>query len=379
MTMNLTEESFNMFNDSGLEVDSSTSEDEPDFEVVWTDRDKTINIIYLIVCILLTVTGTIGNALVIGAVLIHRKLHVLSNVFIVNLAVTDLIVSTGINSFYIIGIVTDGDWFVWPSGIDTGLCRFTAALCIVTCACSIWTMLAISINRYICICHHNLYLDLFKKSYMPFYVLAVWVISFLLDLPVVAGWGKHGYNPRSLHCALDYKAGYDYRLFLLFVGFGLPLNGLLLCYTKIFLYARATQKNLKKYQEDGPCKTGIKTTDMRLLRSILIIVVMFVLLWAPYALILLFDTALTWPRSVLILAVCMAHVSSSVNSIIYAATNKNFREGYIHLIKVCVCYFKICGNRDEKIVKGLMIASVDSTLQDKERRMINGQEPATNV
>ena len=51
----------------------------------------------------MTVVGTVGNTLVIGAVLIHRKLRVLSNVFIVNLAVTDLIVSTGINSFYIMG------------------------------------------------------------------------------------------------------------------------------------------------------------------------------------------------------------------------------------------------------------------------------------
>ena len=276
------------------------------------------------------------------------------------------------------GIVTNGHRFQSYEGI----CRFSAALCIITCACSIWTMLAISINRYMCICHHVLYLDVFNKKTMPFFVLAVWVISVLLDSPVMLGWGKHGYNPRSLHCALDYTTGYDYRLFLLFVGFGFPLNGLLFCYTKIYFYAKSTQDNLKKYQENEPGvkkSSAIKPSDIKLLRSILIIVIMFVTLWAPYAIILLFDTALYWPRSVLITAVCMAHVSSMVNSIIYAATNKNFRDGYVHLLKVCFCYYRFCASDKERSRKGFMIASVDGTQSMKAKRTVSTEKNGTNI
>ena len=147
------------------------------------------------------------------------------------------------------------------------------------------------------------------------------------------------------------------------------------------MYSRAIKKNLAKYQDKSvkKQKNAIKTTDIRLLRSILIIVTVFVLLWAPYALILLFDTALTWPRSVLITAICMAHVSSMVNSIIYAATNKNFREGYMHLVKICFCYFK-WGDKGMMTKNGLMVASIDGTTNSmKTKTLPNEQANGNNI
>ncbi len=52
--------------------------------------------------------GMVGNTLVIGAVLAHKKLRVLSNAFIVNLAVADLCVSFFVNTFHIVGVLTKG-------------------------------------------------------------------------------------------------------------------------------------------------------------------------------------------------------------------------------------------------------------------------------
>nr|XP_054750100.1 5-hydroxytryptamine receptor 4-like [Lytechinus pictus]XP_054750102.1 5-hydroxytryptamine receptor 4-like [Lytechinus pictus] len=49
--------------------------------------------------------GCIGNILVIGAVFVHHKLRVLSNTFLVNLAVADLSVSAVINGFGILGLI----------------------------------------------------------------------------------------------------------------------------------------------------------------------------------------------------------------------------------------------------------------------------------
>ena len=57
---------------------------------------------------ILSVMGMVGNTLVIGAVLAHKKLRVLSNAFIVNLAVADLCVSFFVNTFHIVGVLTKG-------------------------------------------------------------------------------------------------------------------------------------------------------------------------------------------------------------------------------------------------------------------------------
>ena len=56
----------------------------------------------------LSVSGIIGNIMVIGAVLVHKRLRVLSNAFIVNLAVADLCVSFVVNTFHVTGILTKG-------------------------------------------------------------------------------------------------------------------------------------------------------------------------------------------------------------------------------------------------------------------------------
>lgn len=63
------------------------------------DIGTSANIPFLLVMIVLTLTGLIGNVLVIGAVFCHEKLHLLSSIFLVNLAVADLIVSVVINGF----------------------------------------------------------------------------------------------------------------------------------------------------------------------------------------------------------------------------------------------------------------------------------------
>ena len=53
----------------------------------------------------LALFGLLGNLLVIGAVLVHRKLRILSNTFLVNLAVADFSVAAVINGFGILGLV----------------------------------------------------------------------------------------------------------------------------------------------------------------------------------------------------------------------------------------------------------------------------------
>lgn len=59
----------------------------------------------LVAYIMFALFGCIGNILVIGAVFVHHKLRVLSNTFLVNLAVADLSVSAVINGFGILGLV----------------------------------------------------------------------------------------------------------------------------------------------------------------------------------------------------------------------------------------------------------------------------------
>ncbi|XP_063967503.1 melatonin receptor type 1B-B-like [Lytechinus pictus] len=316
------------------------------------------NAILLAVTITMTVFGCVGNALVIGAVLTHRRLRNLGNAFVVNLAVADLAVSAFINAFGITGVVTTGSFF----DNKHVLCQIIGVICIMSCSCSLWSIASIGVNRYIAIVHRNIYRDIFNKRTLPFLLITLWSICFFIDLPNLTGWGAHTFDPKLMLCTYNYAESYSYTFFFIVVGFGIPLVALIYSYARIVMYARATKAEVAAISKSDNSKSSvtnqaIRNNDLRLLRSVLTIVVVFFIMWTPYATIVVFDRYATWSRTPHVIAVVMAHMNSCINSIIYGATNKNFRQAYGRLL---VTLFT-CGRRRDLESKSIMSNSSAST------------------
>ena len=267
----------------------------------------------------------------------YRKLRDLGNVFIVNLGVADFIVSSFINTFAIIALVTNGDYFM-PTRLK--LCEFIAAVCVITCVCSVWSIASISVNRYVRICHHNQYPIIYNKRTVPWIIAGLWFCCFLIDLPnIIGGWGGHDFDNKLMMCTYDHGgADYGSTLFFIGLGFGWPWIVTVYAYLRIFLFVRKKRQALRKSQ-DGATRAvlgkrnGITNADASLLRSTFTIFVLFFIMWSPYALIVLFDPPHKWPDEVYVVAGFFAHTNSSINSILYAVTNKNFRDGYLKIIR----------------------------------------------
>ncbi|XP_072029375.1 melatonin receptor type 1B-B-like [Amphiura filiformis] len=309
----------------------------------WAD-DYGINTFFLVCTILMLFVGTVGNILVIGSVFVHKKLRNLGNIFIANLATADLCVSAFINSFGIVGLITKGWYFYYHSA----LCTAIGVICITSCSCSMWSIASISVNRYICICHRFFYPSVYNKKTVIFMIAGLWTTCFLIDLPNLLGWGDHGFDPKIMLCTYDYTKAYSYTFFFIVTGFGIPLAAITFSYTNILKFAMATKRELRNItNKDDDKKTRvIDSSDLRLLKSILTILVVFLIMWSPYAIIVVFDKNATWSRGVYVVAVILAHLNSSINSILYAATNKNFREGYWHLLSMFFCSCcRICRTR----------------------------------
>ncbi len=181
-------------------------------------------------------------------------------------------------------------------------------------------------------------------------IIGLWMTCFLIDLPNLLGWGDHGFDPKIMLCTYDYTKAYSYTFFFIVTGFGIPLSAIIFSYTNILKFALATKRELRhitdREKADGEKTRGIDSADLRLLKSILTILVVFLIMWSPYAIIVVFDKNATWSRGLYVIAVILAHLNSSINSVLYAATNKNFREGYWHLLSLaCYCCCKLCRSR----------------------------------
>lgn len=90
-------------------------------------RYEPVSVVFMVWTLAMCLVGFIGNSLVIGAVLVHKKLRTLGNIFITNLAVADMIVATFVSTFGMLGILSDGyfykDRFV--------LCNLIGMVCMI--------------------------------------------------------------------------------------------------------------------------------------------------------------------------------------------------------------------------------------------------------
>ena len=307
----------------------------------------------------LSIVGTIGNILVITAVYVHKKLRRVHNVFIINLAVADLIVTTIVIPTAIFGATEDGESLKH----NDGLCDFVGSLVVISCVTSIQSIAHIALERYVFTCFNPFVSDKYAKCYnrvtIPLIVMAIWFYSFLVDFPnfEIVGWGKHGYNDKLRACsflfsdseAMESRSGYIWFLFVF--GWGIPFVLTCFCYTRLYLFVRQKSFSPKNATTDSTITstttmsavtstittsgTSYKTTrkrtksaDERLLKSLAIIFILFCSMWAPLPVSGFFHKHVAkLPDWVPFLCSHMAIANSCINFIIYAF-NKDFKEGY---------------------------------------------------
>ncbi|XP_072018926.1 melatonin receptor type 1B-A-like [Amphiura filiformis] len=284
---------------------------------------------YISLTIFLSLVGTAGNILVILAVLTSQKLRVLHNVFIVNLAVADLLVTALVNPFAIVGALDINLFYTLPA-----FCEFLATLVITSCGCSIWSISSVSLNRYFYICHRMIYTKIYNQHTVPFMVIGLWFIAFLIDLPNYLGWGDHIFDTRNFLCTYDYAHNFFYtRGYVTVLAFAMPVCILCFTYFRIFMVFRGSNRRMQQYATNplsNQNQEKLKAADKRLLKTVGIICIVFMLMWTPYFITVIFD--LDYHFWWFFTATFMALNNSSVNFLIYA-TDRNFLQAYSDIWK----------------------------------------------
>ena len=289
-------------------------------------------ILYLSTACVIFVVGSLGNIAVIGAVTVYHKLRLMANVFIVNLAIADLLITGVVSPLAIIGILTNGSIF----RTSRVLCEIFVVICTISCTTSVNSITLVAVNRYICICHGRLYTKVFNKKTITFILASLWLSSCSSRIPTVM---DSYYETRSLHCTFDTSRLFSGIAFA--VGISISCIITTYCYIKILFYFAKTKRALKRYSQNDESQHAIPLTDVRLLRSVIIVMLVFILGWFPFLLTQIIDGSgpetkyHIFSREWYLFVSALTHISSCTNSFIYANTNATFREGYIVFLKRC--------------------------------------------
>ncbi|OWA50266.1 putative Melatonin receptor type 1A [Hypsibius exemplaris] len=292
--------------------------------------------------------GTFGNVLIIAAVSCVRNLRTCGNMFVLNLAIADVIITVLVDPFNVVGAVAGRRVLL----SNYRLCNIIASFCAPTCLSSMWTMCAISLNRYIFICKPHLYPRIFTYKSTALYCVGIWALSCLLTMPNHIGWGHNRFSIYHYVCSFDMVTS-SYAIFFVVTGVLIPLMGVLFGYTAIYLKVRAVKLQMQRHKaaranptagmmraDDGgkkkvaavkkerPKRPGFTREDVSLAKTMFMAFFVFVACWILEAVIVLGDLAADAPEWVNILSVVTAHGNSALNPILYGLTNENFRQGY---------------------------------------------------
>lgn len=149
--------------------------------------------------------AAMGNFLMMLVMYKKKQLRTIPNIFVLNLSVGNFLLA-----------VTVLPVFVWT--LEKGQWTFSAAFCEIQgyqnyllFALTLFTLTAISLNRYMLICYPNKYRGIFDKKLVLKIICCIWILCVVCCSPPLFGWGHYSFNPRTALCHTD-NSSYSFKI-----------------------------------------------------------------------------------------------------------------------------------------------------------------------
>lgn len=187
------------------------------------------------VLILIIIGTIIGNCLVCIAVAIVKRLQSPSNLLILSLAVSDLLVAICVLPFVAIQQVL-GYW-----ALGDIVCDMFTSLDVMLCTASILNLCMISVDRYFVITRPFKYAMKRTPKRMGIMIAGVWISSALISIPPLLGWKP---ERNDWECNISQEIGY--QIYATIGAFYLPLTVMLVVYFRIWRVSSRLAKGENK-------------------------------------------------------------------------------------------------------------------------------------
>ncbi|XP_067293428.1 somatostatin receptor type 2 [Pseudorasbora parva] len=281
-----------------------------------------ITFMYFVVCAI----GLCGNGLVIYVILRYAKMKTVTNIYILNLAVADVLFMMSLPFIAIqLALVH------WPFG--SALCRVVMTVDSLNQFTSIFCLMVMSIDRYLAVVHPIKSTKWRKPHVAKAINLAVWVVSLMVNLPIVIYSGLIT-KPDGCFCTIVWpepqEAYYTtFMFYTFFLGFVLPLMVICLCY--LFIIIKVKSSGIRV------CSSKRKRSEKKVTRMVSIVVAVFVFCWLPFYIFNVTSvtgTISTTPflRSMFAFVVVLGYANSCANPILYAFLSENFKKSFKNVL-----------------------------------------------
>ena len=329
-----------------------------------------------ILCII-CLAALIGNLSLYIIVYKNKDLRTITNLYILNLAAADIMVSVLSIPFTVVTVIT-GRWLFG----DTA-CVALGFFTILSFITSVMSLGMIAINRYFYIVKWNTYKNTFSKKKGLLYAAAVWAVSISLASPPLFGWAEYRFIPGKSYCFVYWPSNVYFMYFMITVCFFGPLSVMAFSYYNILTFTKTLKRRIavarnnitptphnqpgrafpetendsqnncdsevdrdmtdsSRINRDGESKMDLKSKsrnfqvapeETKMTTMFLFVVALFVICWAPFAITMFFDVYYPrpLPRAVDIASLLLGYLNSMCNPILYGLRNSAFKQGFIDL------------------------------------------------
>ncbi|XP_077551666.1 G-protein coupled receptor moody-like [Haemaphysalis longicornis] len=334
----------------GIDFGTGSANDSPSAVLLFEDYPRPVLTGGFVALVIMALFGVISNAVSIAALLRSSKLlKNATTALVINLCFFDLLFSA-LNTPLTASIFWNARWVY-----SDGLCVAHGVSRYFNTGASIFTVMAISINRYVAIIKPSLYARAFTEGNNLLVVTGTWLVSLSLIFMATAGvWGQFGWDRDTGTCGVMPKNGRSSKAFILLVSYFVPATSFVIFYSRIYWMVRMTQRNLRQYssnhksaafvarffaqRQDGGAVSAEKVQrqqrriakDWRLLKTVFVIFAVFTLCYLPVVVLKTFRLLDDYP-GIHVFAYVTYYFSGCVNPLIYICMSREYRQAYKEL------------------------------------------------
>ncbi|NWV78486.1 BKRB1 protein, partial [Dasyornis broadbenti] len=317
-----------------LNISSSNQSENQSNSTICPDLEDLWDIVYYIlpkyintVCVI----GMLGNVFVLFIYLLHKGPLKIAEIYLMNLAVADLIFLMCL-PFWAENISNE---FNWPFG--NFLCRSISASITLNMYTSIYLLVAVSVDRYLTFVHTLNHREIWSKSMTKGICLLIWFFCIILSIPAFMFRTVKDFPQWNISaCTLDFPSpSWEMAESLVrnIVGFLLPSTAIICLNFSTIRSLQKTARERRALRAKG-CKRHKGTKAQRL---ILTVVLMFHFCWTPHHFFVFLDTlhhtevikGCFWEELLNFgeqFAYMLAITNSCINPVIYVFVGKYFRQ-----------------------------------------------------
>lgn len=298
-----------------------------------------IQIVYIIAIIIL---AFLGNILIFFAICSIKRQQTIDNMFIANLAVSDFL-------FTLIETSSNTTRELNPNWLPPHefVCYVIMAASVLCASASVFTQMAVAVNRYIAITRPLQYPNLVNKTRVFISIIAIWICAIILALPPLI------WRPLAVICGEEesYEKHITYEIIYMtaewLLIFGIPFGIMSVIYYRIYRTARNHANRVRPGASDELASTSGSDTNSRknnisnfkrefkAAKMLVTIAGAFLLSWFPFFLTLTlwkFHGGVHNHPKVFTTFLYIVYTLPAINPAIYAFWSRDIRSGIKQLL-----------------------------------------------